>query len=102
MDLAVPVLREEESAKPGASMEIDELPRVHLREQTGAVAGLAVEKIDPLSPYAKVLEPGMVIIEINDTPVTTRAQASAALRQGANKLRVRHEDQTDTLALVIK
>jgi hypothetical protein len=44
----------------------------------------------------------MVIIEINDVPVATRSQASAALRQGANKLRVRSDDQTDTLTLVIK
>jgi len=102
MDLPVTVVREAESAKPGASMEIDELPRVHLKEQTGETAGLVVEKVDPQSPYVKVLEPGMVIIEINDTPVKTRAEASAALHHGANKLRVRFEDQTDTLSLVIK
>jgi S1-C subfamily serine protease len=102
MDLPVTVAREEDSAKPGASLEIDELPRVQLREQAGETPGLVVEKIDPLSPYAKALEPGMVIIEINDAPVATRPQASAALRQGANKLRVRSEGQTDTLTLVIK
>jgi serine protease Do len=102
MDLPVTVLREEESAKPGASMEIDELPGIHLREQTGEAAGLVIEKIDPRSPYAKALEASMVVVEINDTPVATRAQASAALHRGANKLRVRFEDQTDTLSLVIK
>lgn len=101
-EVPVTVIREKEAAKAGAAMEIDELPHVRLSEKTGAATGLLVEKIDPQSPAARTLEQGMLIVEINDLPVTTCSQASAALHRGANKVRVRHEGQTSTISLVLK
>ena len=101
-DLTLTPIREKDAAKTGVAMEIDELPSVRLREQGGGNAGLLVEKIAPLSPAARSLEVGMVIIEINDLPVKTCAEASSALHSGANKVRVRHEGQTDTISLVLK
>jgi len=100
VDVNVTVIQEKE-AKKGAAIEIDELPKVHLREQQGAKAGLLVEKIEPHSPFAKSLEPGMVIFEINDAAVATAEQASAALHAGANKLRVRQDGETATISLTL-
>ena len=101
-DLELTPMREKDAAKKGVTMEIDELPNVRLREGADGPAGLLVEKISPLSPVARSLEQGMVIIEINDLPVKTCAEASSALHRGANKVRIRHEGQTDTISLVLK
>ena len=48
--------------------------------------GLVVTAIDSDSPHADSLQVGMVIFEINDTPVASLNHARQTLRQGVNKL----------------
>ncbi|MCD8482892.1 MAG: PDZ domain-containing protein [Verrucomicrobia bacterium] len=52
------------------------------------VNGVIVTQVASNSPHARVLRPGMVIIEINDRPATDVREARQLLRRGANKLYV--------------
>jgi len=65
--------------------------------------GILVTEVNPRSPYAKVLAPGMIILEINDQPVTTIGQLNEHLHRGrVNKLWVSYRGNNGFLALRIE
>lgn len=66
----------------------DELRDRFRISENANVQGAVVTQVDPRSPYARTLRLGMVIVEINDQPVTSPAEAARLLRRGANKLYV--------------
>jgi S1-C subfamily serine protease len=96
------VQRQESAATSGTTMEITALPGIGLRQEEGKPGGLRVITVEENSPFAKILRAGMVIVEINNTPVTTRDEAAAALKSGANKVQIRQGDSTETLLLKLK
>jgi S1-C subfamily serine protease len=62
--------------------------------------GIIVTEVNPRSPYAQILAPGMVIIEVNDTRVSTVGELSENLRSGrVNKLWVSFRGNRGYLAL---
>ena len=101
-EVSLTVTKQDDTATAGTAMEIESLPGVRLREQGGADGGLLVEVVAADSAFAKQLAAGMVILEINDTKIPTRAAAAAALQPGPNKVRVRREELTETLSLRVK
>ncbi|MCC5807681.1 MAG: Do family serine endopeptidase [Opitutales bacterium] len=50
------------------------------------VEGVVITAVEPRSPFARTLREGMVLVELNDRPVETVADARRLLRRGANKL----------------
>lgn len=50
------------------------------------VTGLIVSEVDIKSPYSNTIREGMVIVEINDRPVTKVDNTEELLRRGINKL----------------
>ncbi len=50
------------------------------------VDGVIITSVEPRSPFARTLREGMVLVEINDRPVESVADARRLLRRGANKL----------------
>ncbi|MFP4542375.1 MAG: Do family serine endopeptidase [Opitutales bacterium] len=48
--------------------------------------GIVITSVDARSPYASVLRPGMVIVEINGDRVDSLGDVRGALRSGANRL----------------
>lgn len=65
------------------------------------INGLGITEIDPSSPYARALRPGMVVIEINGRPVDRLSEARDALRRGANRLYVFDRGRTGYYAIRI-
>ena len=62
--------------------------------------GIIVTEVKPRSPHARVLAPGMVILEVNDVPVNTVGEFSAQLNRGrVNKLWVDFRGNRGFLAL---
>lgn len=62
--------------------------------------GIIVTEVNPRSPYAQILAPGMVIVEVNDTRVETVGDLSENLRSGrVNKLWVSFRGNRGYLAL---
>lgn len=82
------------------------LPDAAIRRQYGLpddLEGLVVTSVQARSPYAGVLREGMVILEINDRPITDHAAARAALRSGSvNKLWVFFRGNRGFLALRVR
>ncbi len=65
--------------------------------------GLIITEVNPRSPYANVLAPGMVILEVNDVAVNTIGELGAALRSGrVNKLWVSFRGNRGFLALRVR
>jgi serine protease Do/serine protease DegQ len=62
--------------------------------------GIVVTEVNPRSPFAQLLAPGMVILEVNDRRVDTIGQLSEQLRSGqVNKLWVSFRGNRGFLAL---
>lgn len=62
--------------------------------------GVVVTEVDARSPYAKLLAPGMVIIEVNGQPVTTIGQLAENIISGrANRLWVSYRGNRGFIAL---
>jgi S1-C subfamily serine protease len=101
-EASLTIAQQAEEATAGTTMEIEALPGVRLREPVGATAGLLVEQVEADSPFVKQLKPGMLILEINDAKIATRAAATAALQPGPNKVRVQEDELTVTLSLRVK
>jgi len=65
--------------------------------------GLVITEVNPRSPYASVLAPGMVILEVNDVAVNTIGELGASLRSGrVNKLWVSFRGSRGFLALRVR
>ncbi len=56
----------------------------------GDVDGVMISHLEPISPLARRLTEGMIIVEINDRPVRNPAQARQTLRSGINKVYIYH------------
>jgi serine protease Do/serine protease DegQ len=64
--------------------------------------GVVVTAVNENSPYANILVPGVVIVEINRRPVTDVPSATAALRPGLNALLVQYRGVMRYLTLNMK
>jgi Do/DeqQ family serine protease len=63
-------------------------------------SGVLVTEVNPRSPYADSLTPGMVILEVNDSEVSTVGQIADAIRVGrVNKLWISFRGNRGFLAL---
>ncbi len=66
----------------------------------GGTGGVVVAEVKADSPFSRVFIPGMQILEINDRPVTSIADAAKLLKKGAvNRLWVTFRGQTRYLAI---
>lgn len=76
---------------PGVTVNaIDEELRNQFKIDKAVESGVVVTAIDDNSPYADILVPGLVIVEINRRPVTDAKTAAAAVRSGLNALLVQY------------
>ena len=66
------------------------------------LTGVAVTRADKDSPYARFLDPGIVILEINDERVRGVSGARAALRRGTNRVLVYDRGRTGYLSLRLR
>ncbi len=66
------------------------------------VSGLLITDIEETSPYADRLAAGMIVIEINRTPVTDLVAAKLALVQGRNLLLVNFRGAYRFVAVTVK
>lgn len=64
-------------------------------------SGLVITDVEPRSPYAGSLRPGMVIMEVNDRNVETVGDLQNSLRPGANRFWVYFRGNRGYLALRI-
>ncbi len=75
-----------------------------IRNSLGApqrLTGLAITSVSSDSPLRQYLREGMVLIEINDRPVTTLSEGQQSLRRGANKLYIYNRGRTGYFAIRI-
>jgi len=68
----------------------------------GDLDGVLVAQVEPDSPHRDTLEPGMVLMEVNDRIVQSPADVTAALLEGVNKLWVYQEGGRGYLALRVE
>lgn len=66
------------------------------------VSGVLITAVDPVSPHARRLAEGMVIIEINDRAVETVQDVRDALHKGVNKLYIYHRGRVGYLAIRVR
>ena len=66
------------------------------------IDGIIITEVKVNSPYARYLEAGIVILEINDQRANGVSDARSALRHGVNKLYVYQNGSTGYLALRVK
>jgi S1-C subfamily serine protease len=76
---------------PGVTVKpLDEELRTQFRIDKRVEGGVVITEIDDHSPYADILVPGLVIVEINRRPVADVQAASAAIKPGLNALLVQY------------
>lgn len=76
---------------PGVTVKtIDEELRSQFKLDKRVEGGVVITEINEESPYADILVPGLVIVEINRRPVTDVASAAAAIKPGLNALLVQY------------
>ena len=66
------------------------------------IAGILITSVSPDSPYARSLGEGMVIMEVNDTEITTVREARDQLKIGVNKLYIFNRGRTGYLPIRVK
>ncbi len=76
---------------PGVTVKnLDDELRNQFKLDKRVEGGVVITAIDDKSPYADILVPGLVIVEINRRPVTDVASAAAAIKPGLNALLVQY------------
>ncbi|HEY8933160.1 MAG TPA: Do family serine endopeptidase [Rariglobus sp.] len=76
---------------PGVTVKtLDDELRAQFKIDKRIEGGVVITAINESSPYADILVPGLVIVEINRRPVTDVQGASAALKPGLNALLVQY------------
>ncbi len=76
---------------PGVTVKtIDEELRTQFKLDKRVEGGVVITEIDEKSPYADILVPGLVIVEINRRPVADVESAAAAIKPGLNALLVQY------------
>ncbi len=92
------VVSGEESPLDGVSLE-PLTPALKEEWNVDVDEGILVTEVSPRSPHTQILARGMVILEVNDNPVTTIGQLSRELKQGVNKLWVNFRGNRGYLVL---
>jgi serine protease Do/serine protease DegQ len=88
---------------PGVTIKtLDEELRTQFKLDRRVETGVVVTEVNESSPYANILVPGVVIVEINRRAVTDVPSASAALRPGLNALLVQYRGVMRYLTLNMK
>ncbi|MDF3059821.1 MAG: protease Do [Rariglobus sp.] len=76
---------------PGVTVKtLDDELRTQFKLDKRVEGGVVITAIDDNSPYADILVPGLVIVEINRRPVTDVESAAAAIKPGLNALLVQY------------
>jgi len=76
---------------PGVTVKtLDEELRTQFKLDKRVESGVVITEIDEKSPYADILVPGLVIVEINRRPVADVESATAAIKPGLNALLVQY------------
>ena len=76
---------------PGVTVKnLDDELRSQFKLDKRVEGGVVITDIDEKSPYADILVPGLVIVEINRRPVTDVESAAAAIKPGLNALLVQY------------
>jgi serine protease Do len=76
---------------PGVTVKtIDDELRNQFKLDKRVEGGVVITEINEKSPYADILVPGLVIVEINRRPVTDVESAAAAIKPGLNALLVQY------------
>ncbi len=65
------------------------------------ISGLMLTEVSPKSPYADLLQSGMVLVEVNDRTVKSLDEARKALSPGMNKLYVWRDGRSSFLVVKI-
>jgi serine protease Do/serine protease DegQ len=101
LDDPTAVVTSEDSPIEGVGLE-PVTPQVKTEWNLDVDEGLLVTEVNPRSPHAQVLAPGMVILEVNDQPVESIGQLNDLLVSGkVNKLWVTFRGNRGFLALRI-
>lgn len=81
---------DEDELLPGVQISVltDELRRRHGLDRN--LVGVVIEQVDESSALRSRLSPGMVILEVNRTPVSTVQQVKGALKKSSNNLLYLH------------
>ncbi len=88
---------------PGVTIKtLDDELRTQFKLDRRVDGGVVVTAVNENSPYANILVPGVVIVEINRRPVTDVPSAAAALRPGLNALLVQYRGVLRYLTLNLK
>jgi len=88
---------------PGVTIKtLDEELRTQFKLDQRVENGVVVTAVNENSPYANILLPGVVIVEINRRAVTDVPSAGAALRPGLNALLVQYRGVMRYLTLNMK
>ncbi|CAM2967146.1 Do family serine endopeptidase [Rariglobus hedericola] len=76
---------------PGVTVKtLDDELRNQFKLDRRVETGVVITAIDDNSPYAEILVPGLLIVEINRKPVTDVQSAAAAIKPGLNALLVQY------------
>jgi serine protease Do len=76
---------------PGVTVKtLDDELRNQFKLDKRVEGGVVITEINEKSPYADILVPGLVIVEINRRPVTDVESAAAAIKPGLNALLVQY------------
>ncbi|MGC9452028.1 MAG: Do family serine endopeptidase [Oceanipulchritudo sp.] len=99
LDDPTAVVMAEDSPLDGIGLE-PVTPAAREQWEVDVEEGVLVNEVNARSPYASVLVPGMVILEVNDTKVTSVGELANALHSGrVNKLWVLYRGNRGYLAL---
>jgi len=66
------------------------------------ITGLLINSVSPDSPYARHLGEGMVLMEVNDSEITTIKEARDFLKTGVNKLYIFNRGRTGYLPIRVE
>lgn len=102
LDDPTAVVTSEDSPLEGVGL-VPVTPESKSEWQLDVDAGVVVTEVNARSPYAQLLAAGMVILEVNGTPVSTIGQLSESLVSGrANRLWVSYRGNRGFLALRVE
>ncbi len=88
---------------PGVTVKpIDEEVRTQFKLDKRIESGIVITEINENSPYADILVPGVVIVEINRIPVTDVKTASDAIKSGLNVLLVKYRGVSRLVPITVK
>jgi S1-C subfamily serine protease len=88
---------------PGVTVKpVDEEVRNQFNLDKRIESGIVITEINENSPYADILVPGVVILEINRIPVTDVRTAADAIKSGLNVLLVKYRGVSRLVPITVK